>query len=84
MRWYLRFKLSFRDPAEMMAERGIDLGAYDYTGMHPNTTFMNLKVSARSVTYAAWVDAETNDQGINFSSPLCGWPSSMACNVLAI
>jgi transposase-like protein len=25
VRWYLRFKLSFRDLVEMMAERGIDL-----------------------------------------------------------
>ena len=24
VRWYLRFKLSFREPAEMMAERGVD------------------------------------------------------------
>ena len=25
VRWYLRFKLSFRDPVEMLAERGISL-----------------------------------------------------------
>src|ERR1700738_1487181 len=25
VRWYLRFKLSFRDLVEMMAERGVDL-----------------------------------------------------------
>ena len=28
VRWYLRFKLSFRDLVEMMAERGIDLGSH--------------------------------------------------------
>ena len=27
VRWYLRFKLSFRDLVEMMAERGISLEA---------------------------------------------------------
>jgi hypothetical protein len=26
VRWYLRFKLSFRDLVEMMAERGLPLG----------------------------------------------------------
>ena len=29
VRWYLRFKLSFRDLAEMIAERGISLSPYD-------------------------------------------------------
>ena len=27
--WYLRFKLSLRDLVEMMAERGLSMGAYD-------------------------------------------------------
>ena len=29
VRWHLRFKLSFRDLVEMMAERGVFDGAYD-------------------------------------------------------
>lgn len=29
VRWYLRYKLSFRDLAEMMAEQGIVFFAYD-------------------------------------------------------
>ena len=29
VRWYLRFKLSLRDLVEMMAERGLSMGAYD-------------------------------------------------------
>ena len=35
VRWYLRFKLSFRDLVEMMAERGIDTGAYDNHALDP-------------------------------------------------
>ena len=34
VRWYLRFKLSFRDVVEMMAERGIEL-AYDDHALDP-------------------------------------------------
>lgn len=29
IRWYLRFKLSFRDLVEMMAERGVSFGPHD-------------------------------------------------------
>ena len=29
VRWYLRYKLSFRDLVEMMAERGLSAGAHD-------------------------------------------------------
>ena len=29
VRWYLRYKLSFRDLVEMMAERGLHLGPYN-------------------------------------------------------
>ena len=42
VRWYLRFKLSFRDLVEMMAERGIDLA---HTTIMPGSsaTFPSLK-----------------------------------------
>jgi hypothetical protein len=35
MRWYLRYKLSFRDLAEMMSERGLLPGAYDDHALDP-------------------------------------------------
>ena len=41
VRWYLRFKLSFRDLVEMMAERGIDLAHTTCAGS--SATFPSLK-----------------------------------------
>ena len=42
VRWYLRFKLSFRDLVEMMTERGIDL-AHTPSCVGFSVTFPNSK-----------------------------------------
>ena len=42
VRWYLTYKLSYRDLKEMMAERGILLGAY-----HPHALGAALRPSLR-------------------------------------
>ena len=33
VRWYITFKLSFRDLVQMMAERGITVVPYDYSSV---------------------------------------------------
>ena len=33
VRWYITFKLSFRDLVQMMAERGITVEPYDYSSV---------------------------------------------------
>ena len=39
VRWYLRFKLSFRDLVEMMAERGVDLDEIPEAQLKPEIRY---------------------------------------------
>jgi hypothetical protein len=62
VRWYLRFKLSFRDLVEMMAERGIDLAHTTIMHFFSGSSRVSADFLARSHLTA--IRRRTRGQGV--------------------
>jgi transposase-like protein len=53
VRWYLRYKLSFRDLVEMMAERGLQLAHYDDSALG-STVYARVHQAMESLWLLHW------------------------------